>query len=219
MNIQKTLDLFKPYLLSIRILENMYFVDLLLKDDWVMLESPTIESMRGEDKSLNYRMLYSQNNEITLDDLLLFAKSIIDFNIDKEAKHELLKAKVQELKESFKNKSLDELKKLKFVVDEDNFIPPLNEFDVNVESNFLPIQENIELSEEEREIIEEEKRAEKFRELQNKNKISKTIKTNKINIELPIKQVVVKTDIENNNSKICECGDDEACDKCIDTKY
>lgn len=81
---------------------------------------------------------------------------------------------------------------------------------VDEEGNEIP------LSQEDLEIIAEEARAEKNRQfLESKSKKNETRKIAK-NVELPPKRkAVLETTID---SPFCECGPDEACGRCIDSK-
>ena len=76
----------------------------------------------------------------------------------------------------------------------------------------------IELSEDDMELLAEEARAEQNRQyLESKNKNTTTKKiANKVELP-PKRKPVLETSI--NYDSDCECGPDEACDKCIDTKY
>lgn len=76
----------------------------------------------------------------------------------------------------------------------------------------------IELSEDDMELLAEEARAEQNKKfLENKNKRSDTKKI-ATKVELPPKRKpVLETSV--NYDSDCECGPDEACDKCIDSKY
>jgi hypothetical protein len=76
----------------------------------------------------------------------------------------------------------------------------------------------IELSEDDMELLAEEARAERNRKfLESKNKKSDAKKiANKVELP-PKRKPVLETTIDYNAD--CECGPEEACDKCIDTKY
>lgn len=209
-SLQEELDSLKPYFISIRVVDGIYVLDIILKDKWVMLESEVIKPIRDK-KTINYYLIYSEN--ATIDDLILFAKQVINYNLEQEEKQALLKAKYEEIKNLFNEKSLDELKRVRFEIDEEQPVKILPSPTI-VNTNNIKIGENeIELTDEEREFLEEEKRAENFRKYQEINKISKpkleTIQTN------PIPE---KMEIESNQSD-CLCGSDEACEKCIDKKY
>jgi hypothetical protein len=76
----------------------------------------------------------------------------------------------------------------------------------------------IELTEDDMELLAEEARAEQNRqylESKNKNKATKKI-ANKVELP-PKRKPVLETTIDYNSD--CECGPDEACDKCVDSKF
>jgi hypothetical protein len=76
----------------------------------------------------------------------------------------------------------------------------------------------IELSEDDMELLAEEARAEqnrKYLDSKNKNNTSKKI-ANKVELP-PKRKPVLETTIDYGGD--CECGPDEACDRCIDSKY
>jgi hypothetical protein len=56
---------------------------------------------------------------VVQEQIVLLKKNVIDYNLEIEEKEKLLKAKVEELKRVFENKSLDELSNLKFTTEED----------------------------------------------------------------------------------------------------
>jgi hypothetical protein len=76
----------------------------------------------------------------------------------------------------------------------------------------------IELTEDDMELLAEEARAEKNRQyLDSKNKKTTTKKiANKVELP-PKRKPVLETTLDYGAD--CECGPDEACDKCIDSKY
>jgi hypothetical protein len=155
-NIQKTLDSLQPYVIGIRYLEGTPLVDAVFKEGWTVPEDPKVKKVKGNDE-MNYFMLFSEIEGIGLDELLAYVKKIIDINVEREKKHDLLREKVNELKEVFKKNSLDKLKRLKFSFVEEDLVPKLDDFDIDddydepfeeevvtetVESNLYP--ENIE---------------------------------------------------------------------------
>lgn len=251
MNIQKTLDSLQPYIIGIRYLDGRPLVDVVFKDDWIVIDDKNIQKVMGNGK-VNYYMIFTEVPGIGVDELLNYVDRVINLNLDREKKHELLKTKINELKEIFKNNTLYVLNKLKFNFSEDDLIPKLNELDVDVitetdgniitntqseydETDIVPepliesvtpkkilttepivyLDENkqpIRLSEEEQELYEEELRAEKNLKLFSRNKKAKKV-------DSPQKQksemVMVNDDIGYGD---CECGPNEACSKCIDSK-
>ena len=155
-NIQKTLDSLQPYVIGIRYLEGTPLVDAVFKEGWTVPEEPNIKRIKGNEE-MNYFMIFSETNGVGLDELLGYVERTIKLNQEREKKHELLKAKVNELKEIFKKNSLSKLTRLKFSFVEEELVPNLNDFDVDddliSENNNEPIEEPIE----EIDIIEEPK--------------------------------------------------------------
>ena len=78
----------------------------------------------------NYFMVFPKNPEDSIDIVLTHVEHVIKVNIEKENKLVLLKAKIEELKQLFTNKSLNELEKLKFVIQEVSE-PTLKDLDTN----------------------------------------------------------------------------------------
>lgn len=228
-NLQQTLDALQPYVVGIRYLEQRPIIDVVFKDGWTVLESDSIIKEKGS-QELNYYMVYSNKEGIGLDELLLYIEATIKLNIEREKKHELLKDKVNELKILFKKTPLATLKRLKFTFNEEELLPEINEFDLEenkdepvaetqtqVIEEDQPVNEPVivqELDAEERELLEEEQRAENFRLLQQKTKSNGQIKKISSTVELPpkrtIEEVVSQPD--------CDCAPDEFCDKCMDYK-
>jgi hypothetical protein len=186
-------------------------------------------------------MLFSESPNIGLDELLAYVDKTIKLNLEREKKHELLRVKVNELKELFRTNSLQKLNRLKFTFTEEDLLPSLNDFDLDdekidsyeeeviyeqpskeiiVEQPAVYLDEDgnpIELSEEEREMIEEERRAqENLKILNSKKKDVNKVKLSK-KIELPPKKQLVEASDEYYGGE-CDCGPNEACDKCIDNK-
>lgn len=253
-NIQKTLDSLQPYVIGIRYLEGVPVIDTVFKDGWTVPESNDIKKAKGNDE-LNYYMIFSEKEGIGLDELLAYVDRTIKLNLDREKKHDLLKEKINELKDLFKKNSLAKLKQLKFVLVDEELVPSITDFDLDEEPAiklvkeaelFVPPSEStmveevifedptlnipsptqfldedgkaIPLSEEEQEMLAEEARAERFRQLQEANKGKSEIKKiNNKKIELPPKKKIemVTTSLYDTE---CDCGPDEACGKCINSK-
>jgi hypothetical protein len=228
-NLQKTLDALQPYVIGIRYLEGTPVIDVVFKTGWTLLESENIEKIKG-DSELNYYMFLSKKENFGLDELLEYVDLTIKANIEREKKHELLKMKVNELKEFFKNHSLNKLKQLKFSFIDDELIPEIEDFNldlddaINTTSEYVkpsettiihPSEENVD--ELEKELEEEELRAKNFMRIQEEKKNTKRLNTK---IELPPKKTLQNSLVynDNENDDECECGPDEACSKCIDNK-
>lgn len=238
-NIQKTLDSLQPYVIGIRYVEGTALVDAVFKEGWTVIDDPNIKKIKGNEE-VNYFMFYSESSNIGIDELLNHVDKIIKANQEREKKHDLLRLKVDELKELFKKNSLSKLTKLRFVIGEEDFLPKLNEFEVDellndtsetIPETFTkeePTPQNvaylneegnpIELTEEEKEILEEEARAEKNRKALASKKNTATSKmANKIDLP-PKKKIEMVISDDDNYGYECNCGDDEACSKCIDKK-
>jgi hypothetical protein len=129
-NIQKTLDSLQPYVIGIRYLEGTPLVDAVFKEGWTVPEDPKVKKVKGNDE-MNYFMLFSEVEGVGLDELLAYVKKTIDINVEREKKHDLLREKVNELKEVFKKNSLDKLKRLKFSFLEEDLVPKLDDFDID----------------------------------------------------------------------------------------
>ena len=237
-NVQKTLEALQPYVIGIRYLEGFPVVDAVFKDGWTLPESSLITKTKG-DAQMNYYMLFSDKNGVGLDNILEYVDIVIKANIDREKKHDLLKEKVNELKDIFRKNPLAKLTKLKFTFPEESLVPDLDEFDLdehkediveNVPSDtvqFIPpsvsaiespeVFQQEPLTEEEAEMIEEEKRAENFRKIQEAKKNSANIKKHAPKVELPPKKTIQDA-ISDPVMPNCGCGPNEACEKCIEFK-
>lgn len=131
-NIQKTLDSLQPYVIGIRYVEGTPVVDTVFKEGWTLHDDPRIEKAKGSEE-MNYYMLFSKLEGIGLDELLSYVDKTIKLNVEREKKHDLLRDKVNELKEVFKKNSLEKLKRLKFTFGEEDLVPKLNDFDVSLD--------------------------------------------------------------------------------------
>ena len=251
--IQKTLELLQPYVIGIRYVEGTPLVDAVFKEGWTVPEDSNIKKVKGDD-GLNYYMIFSEVKGIGLDELLNYVDKTIKLNLEREKKHDLLRTKVNELKEIFKKNSLTKLQKLNFTFSDEELVPNLNDFDIDIdidindEEPIVPklesiteeeyyeepielitptehvafIDENgkpIEMSEEELELLAEEARAQRNINATN----SKKQKTNNLSnkIELPPKrkvEMVMDNNDYNSYDIDCDCGPNDACEKCIDSK-
>ena len=250
-NIQKTLDSLQPYVIGIRYLDGVVLVDAVFKEGWAVPDEPNIKKAKGNDE-MNYYMIFSDTPEIGLDELLNYVERIIKLNQEREKKHDLLRQKVNELKEVFKKNPLTKLSRLKFSFEDEDLTPKLDDFDVDfdleeivqpkivqpkiaeepfVEEPFVEeiidgpkvngfdyLDEDgnpIVMSELELEMIEEENRAARNLKMTSK-------KTPSTKIELPPKRKLQMetsgSEYESERESECECGPEEACEKCIDRK-
>lgn len=245
-NLQKTLDALQPYVIGIRYIDKMTVVDTIFKTGWTLPESKTVKKAKGEDESLNYYMIFSDIQGVGLDEILEYVANVIKINIDREKKHELLRTKVNELKEFFKKHTLNDLTKLKFVLAEEELVPELNEFDVDDSVDEIEepvytslgvstsesdgdmikynadeqqaIQNHIEnLTDDEKEMLAEEARAANYQRMKEAQKLNGAVKS-KQKVELPPRKKIGEAIMSNTLMPYCDCGPLDACEKCIEFK-
>lgn len=205
--IQEKLNALRPYVIGIRYLQGVQLVDAVLKEGWAVPDSKLIQKERVDGEE-NYYMFFSDREDVDIDDLLDYVQEIIDLNIEREKKFELLKQKVEELKRIFKENSLNKLQRLKFTFNEPDVLPSLidmDNIDESLETLEEPIKEipNVELKKTEPQV--------------KKSKKVESIKHN--DIELPPKpgeKIELKEFHEPN--VICKCGPNEVCPVCESEK-
>jgi hypothetical protein len=111
-NIFKTLD---PYLRGVKKADNYCVVEVNLKPSWLIPQHPSIENQNKPTKinGITYYMFYS--DKLGFDGIIEWLKNdVVEMNIELEQKEDLLKSKVEQLKEIFENSSLEELQKMDF---------------------------------------------------------------------------------------------------------
>jgi len=111
---QEKLNELRPYVTGIRFVKDLPVVDVVLREGWDMFESDDV-MYKVSSNNQNYFMVHPKDPKNSLDIVLEHVEHIIDFNIEKENKLTLLKAKIEELKVLFTDKPLKELEKLKFI--------------------------------------------------------------------------------------------------------
>lgn len=214
--IQDRLDKLRPYVIGIRYVEGYQMVDVVLNDGWKVLTSEIIR-IEPADKSKNYYMFFSDDKAIDIDDLLDFVEEIIKFNLEREAKHALLKEKFEELKKLFKSNTLERLENLIFTFGSTELEPSLNDIDemglnMNIDDDNTPTNEKSEV-----ENIDTNKEVEVsvVNETMYDN-VKKNVPTVHNDIELPPKNVELQ---EFKEPQIkCECGPDDVCPLCAEEK-
>jgi hypothetical protein len=115
------IDKTTKYLKSVRILKNYISFDMVFPSSWVTLKkSPNgLEILQNE--SQDGQMVTSfvcENKKEFIDILENTMDSVIKTNIEREEKERLFKSKVQELKNIFEKEKLENLKGLKFDMEE-----------------------------------------------------------------------------------------------------
>ena len=110
----------QPYLKGVKLAGKYTMVESILKSGWkiasILDEDELIGVKPGKEsednKGYTNYVLYSE--EKTIDELIDALEVVVNTNIENEQKQALLRSKVEELKRMFEDKSLDELKGLKF---------------------------------------------------------------------------------------------------------
>ena len=109
------------YLKSVRILKNYVSVDMVFSSSWQMIKNKPngVEILQNEqgDGSL-VTSFVSLNEKEYVDILEKCLDEFIKTNIEREEKEKLFKSKVQELKNIFEKEKLENLKGLKFDIEE-----------------------------------------------------------------------------------------------------
>lgn len=109
------------YLNSVRVLKNYITFDMLFPTTWVMLKKlpEGVEILQNNDKDDKIVTSFVCENKLNLIDAIeTSVDKIIKTNVEREEKEKLFKLKVQELKSIFETKNLENLKGLKFDVEE-----------------------------------------------------------------------------------------------------
>ena len=111
----------KSYLKGVRILKNHVSFDMVFSDTWVINKAKTndIEIIKGgldgNTVLLSFVCPLVEDKVNKVEELI---DNIIKTNREREEKDQLFRSKVQELKKIFEKQKLEELKNLKFDVDE-----------------------------------------------------------------------------------------------------
>lgn len=111
----------KSYLKGVRILKNHVSFDMVFSDTWVINKSKTNDieiikgALDGNTVLLSFVCPLVEDKVNKVEELI---DSIIKTNREREEKDQLFRSKVQELKKIFEKQKLEELKGLKFDVDE-----------------------------------------------------------------------------------------------------
>ena len=132
--VQEKLNSLRPYVTGLRFVKNLPVVDVILKEGWNIFESDSVTYKSSTNQS-NYFMVFPKNPDDSIDSVISHVEYIIEVNIEKENKLTLLKAKIEELKTLFTNKSLEELEKLKFIIDQVQE-PTLNDIPITTPNRY-----------------------------------------------------------------------------------
>ncbi len=113
---QEKLNELRPYVTGIRFVKDLPVVDVVLLENWDMFESDSV-TYKNSNTNDSYYMVFPKDKGDSIDIVLNHVEYVIGFNIEKENKLTLLKAKIEELKVLFSDKPLTDLEKLKFVIE------------------------------------------------------------------------------------------------------
>ena len=120
------------YLKSVRVLKNYVSFDMIFPNSWIMLKKApeNIEILQNENnEGIVVTSFVCQNTKEYIDILERILDNVIKTNIEKEEKERLFKSKVKELQNIFEKEKLDNLKSLKFDIEEfTNIISDEKEF-------------------------------------------------------------------------------------------
>lgn len=200
MKIQDKLTSLRPYVIGIRYVQNLQIVDAIFKDGWIVAETDKVKK-EIVDTAQNYYMFYSEDVNTTIDELLDHVEEIINFNIEREQKQELLKQKVKELQKIFKDNPLTKLEKLEFSFSQPDFL------DINISDYGVEKTEDYDkkLEQKEPEIKE--------------SKSSNIKNVNGQKVELPPKEKKLEVEeFKEPTNIVCKCGPDDICPVCEEEK-
>lgn len=209
-NIQNKLDSLQPFITGIRYVQGLQVVDAAFKAGWTIPESDIVKK-EMVDAENNSFVFYTDKDGVTFDDLLEYVEGIISINIEREKKHELLKAKVKELQEIFKKTPLSKLNTLKFKFNEPDLVPSLDEMDIDLDEEPVVLTKP---QEREETPIEEPKNVEESKVNGN------TAKLKGQEIELPPMDGKIEVqEFKEPANIVCKCGPDDVCPVCEEEKF
>lgn len=121
MSLYKEIENIVEYCSSVRKLKTYLSFDMIFPPSWAVLKNQVDETKTVFNKSDDTGKNISFVSEITEDaisDTISKIETVIKYNKEKEEKERLFKEKVNELKNLFEKGGLEDLKNLKFDVDE-----------------------------------------------------------------------------------------------------
>ena len=121
MSLHKEIEKIVDYCSSIRKLKTYLSFDMVFPTTWTVLKSQVDETKtvfnKSDDKGKNISFV-SEINEQSISETISNIETVINYNKEKEEKERLFKEKVNELKNLFEKGGLEDLKNLKFDVDD-----------------------------------------------------------------------------------------------------
>jgi len=121
MSLYKEIENIVDYCSSIRKLKTYLSFDMIFPSTWTVLKSQVDETKtvfnKSDEKGKNISFV-SEINEEAISETISKIETVINYNKEKEEKERLFKEKVNELKNLFEKGGLEDLKNLKFDVDD-----------------------------------------------------------------------------------------------------
>lgn len=121
MSLYKEIENIVDYCSSIRKLKTYLSFDMVFPATWTVLKSQVDETKtvfnKSDEKGKNISFV-SEINEESISETISKIETVINYNKEKEEKERLFKEKVNELKNLFEKGGLEDLKNLKFDVDD-----------------------------------------------------------------------------------------------------
>lgn len=121
MSLYKEIENIVEYCSSIRKLKTYLSFDMIFPSHWTVLKSQVDETKtvfnKSDEKGKNISFV-SEINEESISETISNIETVINYNKEKEEKERLFKEKVNELKNLFEKGGLEDLKNLKFDVDD-----------------------------------------------------------------------------------------------------
>lgn len=121
MSLYREIEKIVEYNVSIRKLKNYLSFDMIFPASWTVLKSQVDETKtvfnKSDDKGKNISFV-AEISEESISQTIANIETVINYNKEKEEKERLFKEKVNELKSLFEKGGLEDLKNLKFDVDD-----------------------------------------------------------------------------------------------------
>lgn len=212
MNIQQRINSLQPYVVQIRFVNGTSVVDTVFKQGWRVPQSTVIQSVKGDDESTNYHMFYTEKEELGIDDVLDYIEQVIEINVEREKKYELLKVKTEELKELFKKNPLNKLQNMKFVLGGESLVPDTMPEDFD-EISMDDVDDEVGET-----YVEEPIRNNRQTNHSNVEVEEPVVRIRNQEVELPPRGQKIEVEDFSEPVTVCKCGPDDMCPICIDEK-
>tara|TARA_R110000868_G_scaffold176916_4_gene414969 strand:+ start:3338 stop:3964 length:627 start_codon:yes stop_codon:yes gene_type:complete len=205
MSIQGRLDELSPYVTTIRY-GKIPIIETAFPKSWGVQENNKIavKVVEGKSNLITNCIIYSELDDISIDDILDYVAQTIAINREREYKTALLKAKVEELKEVFNSNPLSKLQDLYFA------------FNGNEPEDDLELELELSPKEDKKEVVEPETIREgevTNAELEERATKPTTKVTTKPKVELPPRKPVAPT-LEDFDAPTCKCKEGQSCPEC-----